>query len=85
MKNSIVTEEDTECTEEELEGEEGITQVTVSHATACNALQTVLTYLEQQPATPMDTVVILNGLLLETARKRLITKKQTQIKDYFSN
>ena len=44
---SIVREDDTECTEEELEDEEGITQVTVSHATACNSLQTVLTYLEQ--------------------------------------
>ena len=39
------------------------------HATACQAIETVLTYLEQQPFTPMTAVVTINGLLIETAKK----------------
>ena len=52
---------------------------TVSHAMACKAIQTVLTYLEQQPSTPMGTVVTLNGLLTEASIKRLMNPKQNKI------
>lgn len=60
----------------EEEEEEDINPSTVSHASACQTLQTVLTYLEQQPSVPMGTMVILNGLLLEAAKTR-ISQKQT--------
>ena len=45
---SIAREEVAENSEEENDDHE-ITSPTVSHASACQALQTVLTYLEQQP------------------------------------
>ncbi len=44
----------------------------ISHAAACSAMQTVLTYLEQQPSTSMAVVVTVNGLLIEASRKRFI-------------
>ena len=80
---SIARDENTENTEEEGDEEE-ITPPTVSHAKACEALQTVLMYLEQQPTAPMGTTVILNGLLLETAKKRVMNQRQTKFNDYFS-
>ena len=46
---------------------------TVSHSQACQALETVLVYLEQQPEIPMSITVLLNTLLTQTARKRFQT------------
>ena len=65
---SIARDENTENTEEE-DDEEEITPPTVSHAKACQAPQIVLMYLDQQPTAPMGTMVILSGLLLETAKR----------------
>ena len=81
--NSLLNDMDVPTEEED--DEEEITPPTVSHAKACEALQTVLMYLEQQPTAPMGTkVIILNGLLLETAKKRVMNQRQTKINDYFS-
>ena len=79
---SIARDENTENAKEE--DDEEITPLTVSHAKACQALQTVLMYLEQQPKAPMGTMVILTGLLLETAKRRVMNQRQTKINDYFS-
>ena len=46
---------------------------TVSHSQACQALETVLVYLEQQPEITLSTTVLLNSLLTQTARKRFQT------------
>ena len=56
---------------------------TVSHATACQSIQTLLTYFEQQPTAPLGTIVLLNGLLMGTAQKRLMNQRQKKINDYF--
>ena len=64
---SIARDEDAENGEEENDDDK-ITPPTISHASACQALQS-FTYLEQQPSASMQTMVILNGLLLETARE----------------
>ena len=63
-----VSEESEEINEED-DGDNVVTQ-TVSHSQACQALETVLVYLEQQPEISMSTTVLLNSLLTETARKR---------------
>ncbi len=55
----------------------------ISHAAACSAMQTVLTYLEQQPSTSMGAVVTVNGLLIEASRKRFDNLKQIFFTDYF--
>ena len=47
----------------EDDDDEEVNPPTLSHASACQALQTVVTYLEQHPVVPMSTMVILNGLL----------------------
>ena len=78
---SIVRMEREQSNEEEEE--EDINPPIVSHASACQALQTVLTYLEQQPSVPMGTMVTLNGLLIEAAKKRVTSQKQTKLNDYF--
>ena len=57
---------------------------TMSRAQACQALETVLTYLGQQSDTPMSTTDLINSLLSHTARKRLQTFKQTKISDYIA-
>ena len=56
---------------------------TVTHAQACAALETVLKYLEQQPDIPMNTTIVVNSLLITTARKRNASLKQTKLTDYF--
>ena len=77
-----VREESEENDEEEDDDDNVVTQ-TVSHSQACQALETVLVYLEQQPEIPMSTSVLLNSLLTQTARKRFQTLKQTRVSDYF--
>ena len=42
----------------------------------------ILVYLEQQPEIPMSATVQLNGLLIQTPRKRVKTLKQTRVSDY---
>ena len=71
---SIAREENAE----EEDDEEEIAAPTVSHADTCQELQTVLTYLDQQPSAPKDTIVILNGLLLQTTKKRIMNFKDRQ-------
>ena len=70
------------------EDDDVITQY-VTHAQACEALETVLAYLEQQPDIPFGTNVIvnalLNALLNQTAMKRVHSLKQSRVSDYFEN
>ena len=68
--------------EENDEEDDDIVTQTVSHAQACQALETVLAYLKQQPEVPMSTTVLVNALLSQTARKRFQTLKQTRVSDY---
>ena len=70
--------------ENEDDDEEDVVTHTVSHAQACQALETVLTYLEQQPDTSISTTVLISGLG-QTAKKILDTLKQTRVSDYFKN
>ena len=55
----------------------------LSHKTACQSLQTVLTYvciyLKQQPSVPMGTMGIPNGLLLETSQKGAKNQRQATL------
>ena len=66
------------------ENEDEETAPTVSHAQACQAFETVLVYLEQQPHVPMNATVLINGLFMEAVEKRYETQKQTKISDYFT-
>ena len=59
------------------EDDDVITQ-DVTHAQACEALETVLAYLEQQPDKPFGTNVIVNSLLNHTAMKRVHSLKQSR-------
>ena len=79
-----IAREENESEQDDDENDIETTLPTVSHAMACKAIQTVLTYLEQQPSTPMGTVVTLNGLLTEASTKRLMNLKQNKISDYFA-
>ena len=54
--------------ENEEDNDELFTQ-NVSHAQACQALETVLAYVEQQPEVPMSTTILLNSLLIQTKEK----------------
>lgn len=72
------------CKEEEFrkyQRRNEITPPTVSHANACQALQIVLTYmyLEEQPTALMGAMVIVNRLLLETAKERVTKSMTTEI------
>ena len=64
--------------------DEEVISKTVSHAQAFKALETVLTYADNKLITPMSTIIILNGLLMQTATKRVQTQKQTKLSYYFS-
>ena len=75
--------EESEGNDEEEDDDDNIVTQTGSHSQACQALETVLVYLEQQPEIPMSTTVLLNSLLTQTARKRFQTLKQTRVSDYF--
>ena len=70
--------------ENEEDNDELFTQ-NVSHAQACQALETVLAYVEQQPEVPMSTTILLNSLLIQTARKRVQNLKQSTVNDFFKN
>ena len=69
-----VREESEENEEEEDDSDNVVTQ-TISHSKARQALETVLVYLEQQPEIQMSTIVLLNTLLTQTARKIFQTLK----------
>ena len=69
----LVTHVREESEENDDEDDNDVVTQTASHAQACQALETVLAYLEQQPEIPMSTTVLLNGLLIQTARKRVQT------------
>ena len=60
------------------------TAPTASHAQACQAFETVLVYLEQQPHVPMNATVLINGLYMKAVKKRYETQKQTKTSDYFT-
>ena len=75
----IVLEETDNTTEEE---EQDNSLPKVSHAKACQALETILLYAEEQPDIPMSTSLILNGLLLQASQKRAGTLTQRSIQDY---
>ena len=79
----LVTHVREESEENDDEDDDSVVTQTVSHSQACQALETVLVYLEQQPEIPMSTTVLLNSLLIQTARKRFQTLKQTRVCDYF--
>ena len=55
----------------------------ISHSQACNALETVLAYLQQQPNVPESTTMTINGLLIETTKKQYDNSKQTKLSKYF--
>ena len=65
------------------EEEEQETSSSVSHSQACQALEIVLSYVSDQPDVPMSTSVLLNGLLMQTSRKRASSLRQKRIEDYF--
>ena len=79
---SIVREENE--ANDDKEDDDDIVLPTVSHVTACQVIETILTYLEQQLFIPIGTVVTLNGLLVETAKKRVMNQRQKYIHDYFA-
>ena len=78
---SCVNEVDVAVEDNDVEDDEP--PPTVTHAQACAALETVLKYLEQQPDIPMNTTIVVNSLLITTARKRNASLKQTKLTDYF--
>ena len=45
----------------------------------CQAFETILVYLEQQPHVPINATVLINGLYMEAVKKRYETQKQTVI------
>ena len=69
--------------EEIDEEDDDVITLDVTHAQACEALETVLAYLEQQPDIPFGTNVIVNSLLNHTAMKRVHSLKQSRVSDYF--
>jgi len=42
-----------------------------------------MAYIEQQPDIPVNTTVLLNSLLTQTAKKRATSLQQTKVRDYF--
>ena len=68
---------------QEEEYEEEIDEPMVTHTQACEAAETLLKYLEQQPDIPISTTIFLNGLLMQAARKRASNLKQTKLDSYF--
>ena len=69
---------------EDEDEETAPTAPTVSHAQACQAFETALLYLEQQPHVPINATVLIYGLFMEAVKKRYETQKQTKISDYFT-
>ena len=79
----LVTHVREECEENDDEDDNDVVTQTVSNAQACQAWEIVISYLEQQPEIPMNTTVLLNGLLIQTIRERVQTLKQTTVSDFF--
>ena len=57
----------------------------MSHGKACEALETVLQYLEEQPEVSVTIMVLLNGLLMKTTARRAKALIQTKISGYFKS
>ena len=75
--------EESEANDEEEDDDDNVVTQTVSHSQACQALETVLVNLEQQPEIPMSTTVLLNSLLTQTAMKTFQTLKHARVSDYY--
>ena len=75
-----IVREETDNTTEEEEQDNSLPKV--SHAKACQALETIILYAEEQSDIPMSTSLILNGLLLQASEKRAGTLMQGSIQDY---
>ena len=75
---ALLREEGENNFNEDEDDETAPTAPTVSHAQACQAFETVLVYLEQQPHVPMNATVLINGLYMEAVKKRYETQKQTK-------
>ena len=80
----LVQNEATRADMEEEQDSEAV-PLLVSHGRACDAIETVLAYLEQQPDVPMVATVTLNGLLMKAARKRASPMMQTKISDFMNS
>ena len=52
---------------------------------ACDALETVLEYLQQQHHVPGSTTMTINSLLIETNKKRYNSLKQTKLSNILAN
>ena len=52
-------------------------------AQACQELETVLAYYEQQPGVPVSTTVILSGPMMQAAKKKTSQMQQKQITNFF--
>ena len=63
--------------------EDDISPPAISHALICSALETVLAYVEQHSDIPMSTSVVLNSVLLKTAKKGETNQKQSTVTQYF--
>ena len=52
----------------------------------CEAVETVLQYLEEQPEVSVHTMVLLNGLMMmKTTARRVKALIQTKISGYFKS
>ena len=58
---------------------------TVSHSEACQALETLLKYSEQQEDISITTTTLLHSLLSQASRKRVSALQQKKISDFFTN
>ena len=56
----------------------------ISHAQACEALETVHKYLDQQPDVAVSTRMTVHNLLMQAAKRRLESKRQSKLNEYFS-
>ena len=71
-------------TSNEVDEDDDIITKYVSDSQACEALETLLAYLEQQSdSIPMGTTVLLNALLTQIAKKRFQALRQSKVNDYF--
>ncbi len=77
----IVREETDSITEEEEE-ECQQSHPKISHTKACQALEVILSYAEEQPDIPMSTSLIINGLLAQASKKKAKTLCQKSILDF---
>ena len=81
---ALLKEEGENNFNEDKDEETAPTAPTVSHAQACQAFETVLVYLEQQPHVPLNATVLINGLYMEAVKKRYETQKWTKTSDCFT-